>query len=100
MNGVAHITVHAQDVAGASIDDSFTVTVDSVNDTPVAVDDSATMNEDAGTLSIDVLANDTHGDDPTTIVSAGTHGDDWRCAVSEQFRNDSDDGTATPTGTT
>ena len=72
VNGVAHITVHAQDAAGASIDDTFTVTVDSVDDTPVAADDSATMNEDEGMLSIDVLANDTHGDDPTTIVNAGT----------------------------
>ena len=71
MNGVAHISVHAQDSAGASVDNFFTVTVDSVDDTPVAADDTATMNEDAGTLTIDVLANDTHGDDPTTIISAG-----------------------------
>ncbi len=71
VNGVAHVTVHAQDAAGAAIDDTFAVTIDSVDDVPVAADDSATMNEDEGTLTIDVLANDTHGDDPTTIVSAG-----------------------------
>ncbi len=71
MNGVANLTVQAQDAGGLTVSDTFKVTVDSVNDTPVAADDSAVMNEDAGSIDINVLANDTHGDDPTTIVSAG-----------------------------
>ncbi len=71
-NGVANITVQARDTAGATVSDSFVVTVNPVDDIPVAVDDSATMNEDGGSVDIDVLANDSHGDDPTTVISAGT----------------------------
>ncbi len=71
-NGVANLTVEARDSSGATVTDSFVVTVASVDDIPVAVDDSATMNEDGGSVDIDVLANDTHGDNPTTIISAGT----------------------------
>ncbi len=37
---------------------SITITVDAVNDAPVAVDDNATTNEDE-TVTIDVIANDT-----------------------------------------
>ncbi len=70
-NGVANISVQASDAAGATVSDSFKVTIDSVNDVPVAADDTAVMNEDGAPLDIDVLANDTHGDDPTTVVSAG-----------------------------
>src|SRR5205085_10292365 len=41
---------------------TVTVTVDCVDDAPVAVDDSATVTEDAAATSIDVLANDTDTD--------------------------------------
>ncbi|WP_151895358.1 cadherin-like domain-containing protein, partial [Patiriisocius marinistellae] len=57
---------------------TVTVTVDPVNDGPVAVDDTATTDEDTPVL-IDVTANDTDLDgeiDPTTvtIVTAPTNG--------------------------
>jgi len=46
-----------------------TVTVAPVNDTPIAVDDMATTDEEVAVVS-DVLANDTDPDgDPLTIVS-------------------------------
>jgi Bacterial Ig domain/Bacterial cadherin-like domain len=47
------------------------ITIDPVDDPPVAVDDSATVSEDSGPTTIDVLANDTDDDGgPKTIASA------------------------------
>jgi len=49
-----------------------TVTVNNVNDAPIAVDDMAATNENTA-ISIDVLANDVDVDgDPLTIVAAGS----------------------------
>jgi hypothetical protein len=56
---------------------SVSMTVDCVNDAPVAVDDSKTVTEDATATSIDVLGNDTDVEgDARTISSASdpTHG--------------------------
>jgi Bacterial Ig domain/Bacterial cadherin-like domain len=56
---------------------SVSMTVDCVNDAPVAVDDSKTVTEDAAATSIDVLANDTdlEGDAiGITDRSQATHG--------------------------
>jgi len=72
LNGVATISVTATDVASATTSDSFVLTVDPVDDTPVASDDAAVMDEDAGAIAIDVLANDYLAEQPTVIESAGT----------------------------
>ena len=49
---------------------TVTVTVTGVADDPIAVDDAATVAEDAAATAIDVLANDTDLDGgPKTIVS-------------------------------
>jgi VCBS repeat-containing protein len=56
---------------------TVTVTVGNVDDAPVAVADSATVNEDSGANAIDVLANDTDIDGgPKSIASVtqGSHG--------------------------
>ncbi len=50
------------------------MTVTPVNDTPLAVDDSATTDEDTA-ISIAVLVNDALGDEPTTIT-VGDPGDE------------------------
>src|SRR5262249_55087087 len=53
------------------------VTVTCVDDPPVAGDDAATINEDAGATGVDVLANDTDIDGgPKSITSTtnGSHG--------------------------
>jgi uncharacterized repeat protein (TIGR01451 family) len=42
-----------------SASQTFTITVDAVDDPPTAVDDAASLDEDAATTAIDVLANDT-----------------------------------------
>ena len=51
---------------------SVTITVTPVNDAPTAKDDSATMNEDAPALLVNVLANDSDIDGDTLVITAAT----------------------------
>ncbi|EGI74674.1 hypothetical protein PH505_ae00740 [Pseudoalteromonas distincta] len=51
---------------------SVTITVTPVNDAPTANDDSATMNEDAPALLVNVLANDSDIDGDTLVITAAT----------------------------
>jgi len=60
-NGTTTITITAKDASGDTGSASFTFTVDSVNEAPVANNDAFTIPEDALT-KVDVLANDTDGD--------------------------------------
>ncbi len=82
-NGTANITVTAVDDGGTanggndtSTATTATINVTPVNDQVIAVNDSATINEDDTVgATIDVLANDTDADnDPLTIVSIDTTG--------------------------
>jgi uncharacterized delta-60 repeat protein len=59
--GTATITVRATDLDGGFIDEPFTVTVNSVNDVPVAVNDEVSTN-DQTPVTVDVLANDSDAD--------------------------------------
>ncbi|MCV6575942.1 MAG: Ig-like domain-containing protein, partial [Cohaesibacter sp.] len=67
-SGEASIAYSVQDAGGLTDSATVTVTVNSVNDAPVAVDDTATTDEDTKVV-IDVLANDSDpdGDDLTII---------------------------------
>ena len=59
---------------GVDLDQSpntMTINVTAVNDTPDAVDDSATVDEDSTNNAIDVLANDTDVDNFTPPLNAG-----------------------------
>ena len=49
----------------------MTINVTAVNDTPDAVDDSATVDEDSTNNAINVLANDTDPDNLTPPANAG-----------------------------
>ncbi|MBB1378170.1 Ig-like domain-containing protein [Pseudoalteromonas sp. SR43-2] len=51
---------------------SVTITVTPVNDAPTANADSATMNEDAPALLVNVLANDSDIDGVTLVITAAT----------------------------
>ena len=74
-NGFADITVTFTDDDGASVADTFRVSVTPVNDLPALVDDAATMAEDAsGGVRIKVLLNDDVGDAPATITRVGRTG--------------------------
>ncbi|MEZ5558244.1 MAG: PilC/PilY family type IV pilus protein [Pseudomonadales bacterium] len=80
-NGVATITVNLSDDGGTlnggvdtSANQTFVITVNGVNDLPVAADDSGTMAEDGPPLVINVLANDYLAEGPTVVTSAGAGG--------------------------
>jgi VCBS repeat-containing protein len=68
--GVDTFTYQACDAAGACVPAQVTITVTSVNDPPVAIDDAASTAEDTLEV-IPVLANDSDvdGPDPLTIVA-------------------------------
>jgi len=59
--GTATITVRATDLDGGFTDEPFTVTVASVNDLPVVVNDTANTT-DQQPITVDVLANDSDAD--------------------------------------
>jgi CshA-type fibril repeat protein len=69
-NGTDTISYTISDGQGGTATATVTVTVASINDVPVAVNDSATTNEDAP-VTIPVLANDSDVDgDPLTVTSS------------------------------
>ena len=69
-NGTDTISYEIADGNGGTSTASVTVTVNAVNDGPVASDDSATTNEDTSVI-IDVLSNDSDIDgDSLTVTSA------------------------------
>ncbi|MDQ3955843.1 MAG: Ig-like domain-containing protein [Actinomycetota bacterium] len=57
------------------------VTVTCADDLPVAVNDTKTMNEDAGATAIDVLANDTDVDGGPKAISSKTDGTNGTVAI-------------------
>ncbi|CUH77121.1 Ig-like domain-containing protein [Tropicibacter naphthalenivorans] len=68
-NGPATISYTIEDPAGNTATGEVAVTVDPVNDAPVAVDDSATTPEDADII-LTPLANDTDVDGDTLTVDS------------------------------
>ncbi len=76
-SGVSNFDVQVQDNGGTanggddtSAVQTFTITVNAVDDPPTAVNDAATVTEDSGANAIDVLANDTDPDGgPKSITS-------------------------------
>ncbi|MDD2269304.1 MAG: Ig-like domain-containing protein, partial [Eubacteriales bacterium] len=83
-NGTATVTVRLRDNGGTerggqdkSTEASFTITVNPMDDNPVAADDSGTVNEDSKDNLLDVLANDRDADkdwngEGLSIESVGT----------------------------
>ncbi len=72
--GVTTFTYTVSDGNGGSDTATVTMTVTAVNDAPDAVDDAATVAEDAGATAIPVLANDTFAPDlgETLTITAVT----------------------------
>ena len=63
-------TTRSSDGHGGTDTGTVTVDITCVNDPPVAVDDTETVDEDAAATAVDVLANDTDAEsDPITIAS-------------------------------
>ncbi|MBD3647049.1 MAG: hypothetical protein HUJ31_06240, partial [Pseudomonadales bacterium] len=72
-SGTATVSILATDAAGASTAALVvSVTINQlIDDSPVAVDDSYTFDEDTGPHTLQVTLNDSIGDGPTTITVAG-----------------------------
>jgi DNA/RNA endonuclease G (NUC1) len=73
-NGADSFTYTIGDGHGGSATANVGVTINAVNDNPVAVNDSATVAEDSGANTVSVLGNDTDVDGDTLSVSAVTQG--------------------------
>jgi len=73
-NGSTTISYTIDDGNGGTDTGTVTVTVDAVNDVPVAVDDAAQTDEDAA-VDIDVLVNDADADGDALEVTAATSPD-------------------------
>ena len=67
-NGTDSFTYTIQDNDGEISTATVTITVSSINDTPLAIDDNSSTIEDTQ-IAVDVLTNDNLGDTPTTIVA-------------------------------
>ena len=69
--GYASFAFSVQDSAGTfdAVPNTMTIDVTSVNDVPVAADDTAATNENTPVTTADVLLNDALGDQPTAIVA-------------------------------
>jgi hypothetical protein len=68
-NGTETITYTVSDGA-LTTTGTFTITVTAVNDAPLAVNDTLTVDEDAALTSTDVIANDTDVDGDTLSLTA------------------------------
>ena len=71
-NGTATVFYFAADNADGADSTSVTITVTSVNDAPVAVDDTGTRTEDDSATSFTVLSKDTDTEGDTLTVSSPT----------------------------
>ncbi|MGE2693024.1 Ig-like domain-containing protein, partial [Mycolicibacterium pulveris] len=71
-HGSDSFTYAASDGNGGTATATVYVTVNPVNDAPVAVDDAVTVGEDSGATVVDVLGNDTDVDgDELSVTAAG-----------------------------
>jgi hypothetical protein len=66
------VTFTARDAGGFGPSGTHGITITAVDDPPVAVDDSPTVNEDSGANTISVLANDTDPDGGAKTITATT----------------------------
>ena len=72
-NGSDSFTYTVSDGNGGTATATVNMTVNAVNDGPVAADDSATTNEDTS-ITVNVVSNDSDVDGDTLVVSAVTQG--------------------------
>ena len=71
--GPVTFTIEATDEQGEMVSDSFSVSIQSQNDAPEAVDDASNTTQEDQSVLIDVLANDSDVDGDTLFISgAGT----------------------------
>ena len=71
-NGTAIINYTISDGNGGTATTNLTITIIPVNDAPIANADSATIDEDAAPILINVLANDSDVDGDSLTISAAS----------------------------
>ncbi|MEI8654115.1 Ig-like domain-containing protein [Pseudoalteromonas sp. Hal273] len=71
-NGLATVTYTVSDNNGGASTATLTITITPVNDAPIANADTATMDEDAAPLLIDVLINDLDADSDSLSITAAS----------------------------
>ena len=71
-NGLATVTYTVSDNNGGASTATLTITITPVNDAPIANADTATMDEDAAPLLIDVLINDIDADSDNLSITAAS----------------------------
>ncbi|KAF7779283.1 hypothetical protein PMAN_a0142 [Pseudoalteromonas marina] len=71
-NGVATVIYTASDNNGGTANSTLAITINPINDAPVATADTATMDEDAAPITIDVLANDSDVDGDSLVISTAS----------------------------
>uniref|UniRef100_UPI0030DBDAC8 Ig-like domain-containing protein n=1 Tax=uncultured Pseudoalteromonas sp. TaxID=114053 RepID=UPI0030DBDAC8 len=71
-NGLATVTYTVSDNNGGASTATLTITITPVNDAPIANADTATMDEDAAPLLIDVLINDIDTDSDNLSITAAS----------------------------
>ncbi|HYJ87102.1 MAG TPA: DNA/RNA non-specific endonuclease, partial [Pyrinomonadaceae bacterium] len=86
-NGPDSFTFKVNDGTQDSNTSTVTITVNSVNDDPDAVDDEATVTEESGANTINVLANDSDSDGGTLTVTAITQGNNGSVAITNGGAN-------------
>ena len=79
--GKDSFTYKASDGTLQSTAATVTITITGINDKPVAVNDSKTINEDSGKVEIDVTANDTDADNDDLTASIVTNPQKGTAAV-------------------
>ena len=71
-NGVATVIYTASDNNGGTASSTLAIAINPINDAPVATADTATMDEDAAPITIDVLANDSDVDGDSLVISTAS----------------------------
>ncbi|MBB1290143.1 tandem-95 repeat protein [Pseudoalteromonas sp. SR43-6] len=71
-NGLATVTYTVSDSNGGASTATLTITIKPVNDAPIANADTATMDEDAAPILINVLANDSDEDGDSLAISTAS----------------------------
>ena len=82
-NGNDSFTYTIIDGRGGTDLATVSVTVNSVEDDPIAVNDSAVTDEELPSIDVDVLGNDSDGDDDTLTITAVTQPmlGEWQAAL-------------------